>query len=400
MTIPTIVLLLAGGVVTDRFDRRRVMLAADLIRGVAVGTLAVLALTDSLEIWQIVALSAVYGAGTAFFGPAFDAIVPQILAEDELAQANALDQLVRPIAFRLIGPALGGWLVASIGAGSAFALDAASFIVSAVAVQFARTAARGADVGRLGGGRDPRGLPLRAGARLALGHAAGGGDRLPRVHGPRRGPAAVPRQERAARGCRRARPRVRCGRHRRDPERAGGRTARPPAARHHLDVPRVDDRDRRGRRLRRRPVGVAADARLLRVQRARDCRHDRVGDREATARSGVDARSRLEPRLAHLDRPRAGVTGPHRRRSPVRSALVRRSSGPAWSERPSRSRRCSCPGCARSSPGAARHLRWSGSGTTVRPTSARLPRSSPVRRARGTPGPAPCGRPGRARGPS
>jgi hypothetical protein len=135
MTVPTILLLLAGGVVTDRFDRRRVMLAADLIRGAAVGTLAVLALTHSLEIWQIVALSAVYGAGTAFFGPAFDAIVPQILAGDELAQANALDQLVRPIAFRLIGPALGGWLVASIGAGSAFALDAASFIVSAVAVQ-------------------------------------------------------------------------------------------------------------------------------------------------------------------------------------------------------------------------------------------------------------------------
>ena len=135
MTVPTIVLLLAGGVVTDRFDRRRVMLAADLIRGVAVGTLAVLALTHSLEIWQIVVLSAVYGAGTAFFGPAFDAIVPQILAEEELAQANALDQLVRPIAFRLIGPALGGWLVASIGAGSAFALDAASFIVSAIAVQ-------------------------------------------------------------------------------------------------------------------------------------------------------------------------------------------------------------------------------------------------------------------------
>ena len=135
MTVPTIVLLLAGGVVTDRFDRRRVMLAADLIRGLAVGALAVLALTGSLEIWQIVALSAVYGAGTAFFGPAFDAIVPQILAEEELAQANALDQLVRPIAFRLIGPAVGGWLVASIGPGSAFALDAASFLVSAIAVQ-------------------------------------------------------------------------------------------------------------------------------------------------------------------------------------------------------------------------------------------------------------------------
>jgi MFS family permease len=135
MTVPTIVLLLAGGVVTDRFDRRRVMLAADLIRGLAVGALAALALSGAIEIWQIVVLSALYGAGTAFFGPAFDAIVPQILAERELAQANALDQLVRPIAFRLIGPAVGGWLVASVGPGSAFALDAASFAVSAIAVQ-------------------------------------------------------------------------------------------------------------------------------------------------------------------------------------------------------------------------------------------------------------------------
>jgi MFS family permease len=135
MTVPTIVLLLVGGVVTDRFDRRRVMLAADLVRGLAVGALAVLALGGSLEVWHIVALSAVYGAGTAFFGPAFDAIVPQILPEHELAQANALDQLVRPIAFRLIGPAVGGWLVAAVGPGSAFALDAASFVVSAIAVQ-------------------------------------------------------------------------------------------------------------------------------------------------------------------------------------------------------------------------------------------------------------------------
>jgi MFS family permease len=135
MTVPTIVLLLVGGVVTDRFDRRRVMLAADLVRGLAVGMLAVLALGGGLQVWQIVALSALYGCGTAFFGPAFDAIVPQVLPEEELSQANALDQLVRPIAFRLIGPAVGGWLVASVGPGSAFALDAASFVASAVAVQ-------------------------------------------------------------------------------------------------------------------------------------------------------------------------------------------------------------------------------------------------------------------------
>ena len=79
MTIPTIVFLLIGGVVSDRFDRRRVMLCADAARGLAVGTLAILALTGALELWHIVVLVAVYGAGQAFFAPAFDAIVPQVL---------------------------------------------------------------------------------------------------------------------------------------------------------------------------------------------------------------------------------------------------------------------------------------------------------------------------------
>jgi DHA3 family tetracycline resistance protein-like MFS transporter len=134
MTVPTIVLLLAGGVVTDRFDRRHVLIAADTVRGVAVGLMAVLSVTGNLQLWHMFGLVALYGAGTAFFGPAFDAIVPSLLPTAMLPQANSLDQFVRPIAFRLAGPALGGWLVAAFGVGTAFALDAASFAVSAVLV--------------------------------------------------------------------------------------------------------------------------------------------------------------------------------------------------------------------------------------------------------------------------
>ena len=134
MTVPTIVLLLIGGVVTDRFDRRRVLLAADVVRGAAVGLMAVLSLTGTLELWHMFGLVALYGAGTAFFGPAFDAIVPDLLPESELAQANSLDQFMRPICFRLAGPALGGWLVAGLGVGTAFAVDSASFALSAAMV--------------------------------------------------------------------------------------------------------------------------------------------------------------------------------------------------------------------------------------------------------------------------
>jgi MFS family permease len=142
MTVPTIVLLLVGGVVSDRVERRRVLLWADITRGVAVGALALLALSGALELWHMVAVVTVYGAGSAFFGPAFDAIVPDLLPESELAQANSLDQFVRPIAFRLVGPALGGWLIALAGSGVAFGLDAASFAVSALAVCAVRPQAR------------------------------------------------------------------------------------------------------------------------------------------------------------------------------------------------------------------------------------------------------------------
>jgi DHA3 family tetracycline resistance protein-like MFS transporter len=134
MTVPTIVFLLLGGVVSDRRDRRRIMLAADVARGVAVGLMAVLSLTGALELWHVVVLVAVYGAGQAFFSPAFDAIVPEVLPAEELAQANSLDQFVRPIALRLAGPALGGVMISVVGSGAAFALDAASFAVSAGAL--------------------------------------------------------------------------------------------------------------------------------------------------------------------------------------------------------------------------------------------------------------------------
>ncbi len=133
MTVPTVLFLLPAGVVSDRFDRRAVMLWADALRALAVGALAVLAFASVLRLWELVVLVGVYGVGTAFFMPAFDAIVPDLLPPAELAAANALDQFVRPIAFRLAGPALGGPLVAA-GAGVAFAVDAASFAFSAVTV--------------------------------------------------------------------------------------------------------------------------------------------------------------------------------------------------------------------------------------------------------------------------
>ena len=138
MTVPTIVFLLFGGIVSDRYDRRLVMAWADGIRALAVAVLAALVLAGSLHFWQLVALVAVYGAGTAFFTPAFEAIVPQLLPDAELPAANALDQFVRPFALRLVGPVAGGGLVA-LSTGIAFAIDAASFAATFIAVLAIRT---------------------------------------------------------------------------------------------------------------------------------------------------------------------------------------------------------------------------------------------------------------------
>ncbi|MFB3737623.1 MAG: MFS transporter [Candidatus Velamenicoccus archaeovorus] len=150
IAVPQIGLLLLGGVVSDRLDRRRIMVGADVIRGVALGALGLLSLAGGLELWHVMALGAVYGAGTAFFGPAFDAIVPELVPDGLLPQANALDQFVRPAAWRMLGPALGGALIAAFGGrtGGAFLVDAVTFACSVgclLAMRAPRAAAGGAE---------------------------------------------------------------------------------------------------------------------------------------------------------------------------------------------------------------------------------------------------------------
>lgn len=131
MTVPTIAFLLVGGVASDRLERRWLLVGADLLRAVAVALLAGLSIGGQISLWHVVVLSALYGTGSAFHAPAFDALVPEILSGERLTQANALDQLVRPLALRLAGPALGGVLVGVAGAGGVFLLDCATFLMAA-----------------------------------------------------------------------------------------------------------------------------------------------------------------------------------------------------------------------------------------------------------------------------
>jgi MFS family permease len=132
--LPQIAATLFGGVIADRIDRRRVMIFADVVRSLAIGTIGVLSVSGHLQLWHMWVLVALYGAGNAVFYPAYTALVPQVLSKEMLVEAAALRQFMRPLAYRIIGPALGGALVAALGAGTGFLIDAGSFTASTVAI--------------------------------------------------------------------------------------------------------------------------------------------------------------------------------------------------------------------------------------------------------------------------
>ena len=138
-SLPQVFFALASGVLSDRLDRRWVMIAGDLIRFVAIGAIGVASVLDVLTLPMVVALVVVYGIGDAIFQPAFNAIVPTIVPKDLLVEANSLGQFMRPFAMMLVGPLVGGVLLGIGGSGMAFLVDAATFLVSAAMVAAIRT---------------------------------------------------------------------------------------------------------------------------------------------------------------------------------------------------------------------------------------------------------------------
>ena len=138
------VLLPVGGVLADKAGPRTLMLAADAARCVLVAGLAVLAARHTASLAALGPIAALIGAGEGLFIPASFAIMPSLLDEERLAAGNALSIAAVQIG-SLLGPALGGVLVAvTRGSTAAFAVDAASFGVSALTLLLIpRRAARG-----------------------------------------------------------------------------------------------------------------------------------------------------------------------------------------------------------------------------------------------------------------
>jgi MFS family permease len=126
--IPSFVLSPFGGVFVDRFSRHRILIGTQILSMIQSLALAVLALSGVIQIWHIIVLSLFQGLITAFDSPARQAFVTEMVEKKEdLANAIAINSTMFNGA-RLIGPAIGGLLIASVGAAYCFLIDGLSYI--------------------------------------------------------------------------------------------------------------------------------------------------------------------------------------------------------------------------------------------------------------------------------
>jgi len=138
---PLVATVLAGGVVADRASRRAVMVAADLARVASQGTMAALLIVGVAEVWMLALVAGVTGAATGFFSPASTGLLPEVVLAEQLQPANGLRASAVSTG-EILGPVVGGVLVAAAGAGWAIAIDAVTFAVSAACLAMLRVPTR------------------------------------------------------------------------------------------------------------------------------------------------------------------------------------------------------------------------------------------------------------------
>ncbi|WP_428396008.1 MFS transporter [Lichenicoccus sp.] len=136
-TIPTVCLLLIGGVVGDRWSRRGVMITSDLLRFLVQIALACALIEGSQSLVLLMALTALIGVGNAFFGPASSGFLVGIVDKEELGRANAVLRTGNALAM-IIGPSAAGLIVVGVGPGWTLGLDGLSYAASAVCLGLVR----------------------------------------------------------------------------------------------------------------------------------------------------------------------------------------------------------------------------------------------------------------------
>ena len=129
--IPRAVFMLVGGVMTDRFSPRAVMLVSNLLRLVITVLLALVVAGQMIELWMLYLMAFCFGVVDAFFHPAYRAIIPLIVDEDSLQASNSIlhgtSQLVE-----IIGPGVAGLFLRGVGVALSLAFDAITFLFTSI----------------------------------------------------------------------------------------------------------------------------------------------------------------------------------------------------------------------------------------------------------------------------
>jgi MFS family permease len=138
--LPRAILMVVGGAVSDRLSARLTMIGSMGLRAAFVAPLAFLVLTGHVQMWEVYTIAAVFGIVDAFFYPARSSILPRVVKDSELEPGNAVLNVTSQ-ATVILGPVIGGVIVATLGIGWAFAGDAACFALGVLFVLWMPTAA-------------------------------------------------------------------------------------------------------------------------------------------------------------------------------------------------------------------------------------------------------------------
>jgi MFS family permease len=125
---------LLGGALADRLPQRHILLAVELIQGIAIGVAAALSLAGVLALWHLAVVSLIGGVALGLYYPAYSALVPVLVPTGDLLAANGLEGVVRPVLSQAAGPAAAGFLVAALSPGAALAAAAVAAFGAAACV--------------------------------------------------------------------------------------------------------------------------------------------------------------------------------------------------------------------------------------------------------------------------
>lgn len=126
---------LLGGALADRIPQRRILITVEVVRAASVGAVALLALAGALDVWHLVAVALVGGVMAGLYYPAYSALLPSVVPEDELLAANGFEGMARPVLMQAGGPALASALIAVSSPGAALAVAALTGVVAAVCLK-------------------------------------------------------------------------------------------------------------------------------------------------------------------------------------------------------------------------------------------------------------------------